>query len=174
MKCVNNVWHDISVLLIAVIWSARVVSVETSRSIRICLLLHSPRKESLTDRSRSLCFANANEHKAVVFPASSCTLLLNSFHFPLSFLLLPSLHWRRFTLLPNLRLPVQYPPLFWMSFPSSYIFSISFILHTGTFSIYQSFVYLSSSSLQCYFHLMSSTHHSWRLLYMPSYTLQIT
>jgi hypothetical protein len=98
MNYVNNVWQDISALLIAIVWNAAVVSVETSRSIRTCILFLSPRKESLTDRNCSLCFANADEHNAVVFPAASCTLLLNSFHFPLSSLLLPSLHWRRFTL----------------------------------------------------------------------------
>jgi hypothetical protein len=122
-----------------------------------------------------LCFANADEHNAVVFPAASCTLLLNSFHFPLSFLLLFSLHWRRFTLscLPYVclfssLLPSRCHALLLISSPSL-LFYIQ-----AHFIFISPFVYLSSPSLQCYFHLISSTHYSWTLLYITSYKLQIT
>jgi len=175
MKGVNSVWHDISALLIAIIRSATVVSVETSRSIRTCLLFPSPRKESLTDRNCSLCFANADERNAVVFPAASCTLLLNSFHFPLYFLLLPSLHWRRFTLscLPyvylfSILLSSRCHSILLISSPSLLYYTQAHFLFISPF------VYLSSSSLKCYFHLTSLTHHSWRLLYRTSYIIQIT
>ena len=77
---------------------------------------------------------------------------------------------------PTFTCSVLHPSLFSMSFRSSYNFSISFILQTGirVFSIYQSFCLSLFFIITSYFHLISSTHHSWRLLYRSSYKLQMT
>jgi hypothetical protein len=123
-----------------------------------------------------LCFANADERNAVVSPAASCTLLLNSFHFPLSILLLlPSHHWRRFTIscLPyvylfSIILSSRCHSILLISSPSLLYYMQAHILFISLF------VYFSSSSFKCYFHLTSSTHHSWRSLYRNSYIIQVS
>lgn len=58
--------------------------------------------------------------------------LFSTFHFSTDVDLL-------FPAYPTFTCSVLHPSLFSMSFSSTYNFSISFILHTGIFSIYQSF-----------------------------------